>query len=375
MNMIQVFIISPSKPKIQTLSTLLRNSEDIRVAGASEGGKTALDKIISIAPDVVLFLPEDSGEDVSSIVQKIYISLPKCSPILICEQTDFSALQQAVKAGVRNILKWPLEPNELENSIHYLYQVESIRSKNQPAETSYHARVLTVFGTKGGIGKTTISVNLAASLARMGKKVALLDLDLQFGDVGVFFDIDTTDSISELVSENNFEPGKIRSYMKLHQSGVSVLCAPKSPEYAEAVSAEQIGKIIDGIRPCFDYIIIDTPPIFDDKTITALEHSDTILFVLTLDVSTLRNAKISMGILNSLQNREKVKIIVNREVESIISVKDAEKVIKLPVFCRIPSDWKTATMSLNKGVPFVLDMPNVKISAAVYDLARSCLKS
>jgi pilus assembly protein CpaE len=372
MNMINVSIISPSQEKTKYLKAALNNADGINIAGISDSGTKAVDKIILQAPDIVLFSPERPEEDISDIVRRLYISLPACSLILICGQADFSTLQQAVKAGVRNVLKWPLEAGELEDNIHYLYNVEALRLKNKPQEnyTKWQSQVVTVFGTKGGIGKTTISVNLATALARMGKRVAILDLDLQFGDVGVFFDIDTKDSIAELVSENNFEIDKIKSYMQLHRSGVSVLCAPKSPEYAEAVTAEHVERIVASIRPHFDFVVIDTPPSFNDITITALEHSDLILFILTLDVSTLRNAKISMGILDSLQNREKTKIIVNREVENIISLKDAEKIIKSQVFGRIPSDWKTATMSLNKGVPFVIDMPGTKISAALYNLAK-----
>lgn len=373
MEMIKVFLISSAREISKKIKDMLDGEDSIVFTGMAEPGADALNQILQKTPDIVLLYPEKPDEDITGLVRKIYLSLPYCSLILICEQSEFTTLQQAVKAGVRNVLKWPFERRELEENIRYLYSTEEIRIKSKPRQqqaAQWKSQVITVFGTKGGIGKTTISVNLAAALARMGKKVAVIDLDLQFGDVGVFFDIDTKDSICELVSENNFEADKIRSYMQLHQSGVSVLCAPKSPEYAEAVSSEHIEKIIRGVRPHFDYVIIDTPPIFNDNTLTALEHSNEIYLILTLDISTLRNAKISMGILDSLQNRQKTKIIVNREVENIISLKDAEKILKAPVFSRIPSDWKTATMSLNKGIPFVIDYPKTKISAAVYQLAR-----
>ena len=377
MNNIKVFALASSKEeihlkeKIKIIKELLDEAADMTLAGVVESDQKALDRMFAESPDVVLLLPDHSDEDISGIVQKIYLGLPACSLILICEETDFSSLQRVMKAGVRNVLKWPLAPKELENNIRYLYNIEALRLNSKPqAEKSWQSRVVTVFGTKGGIGKTTISVNLAAALARLGKKVAVIDLDLQFGDVGVFFDIDTKDGIAELVSENNFDAEKIKSYMQLHQSGVSILCAPKSPEYAEAVNADHIEKIIDGIRGSFDFIIIDTPSIFNDITIAALERSDLILFILTLDVSTLRNAKTGMGILGSLHNREKTRVILNREVESSISLKDAEKILKAQIFSRVPGDWKTATMSLNKGVPFVIDMPNTKISAALFNLAK-----
>lgn len=369
MNKIRLLIISSSKEKIKILSEIISGAGNMELEGVCDSD--GFDAARGLSPDIVLYLPE-SESDAAAVVEKVYLGLPRSLLILICGGTDMGSVKQAVRAGARNVLNWPVGQRELTENINYLYNMEYKRLKGKtPSETEEHRpQVVTVFGTKGGIGKTTISVNLSAALARLGKKTAVIDLDLQFGDVGVFLDMEPQDGISGLVAENNFDPEKIKSYMQLHQSGVSVLCAPKSPEYAEAVSAEHVERIISGIRPYFDFIIIDTPPAFSDITLTALERSDLILFVLTLDVSTLRNAKISMGILESLQKTQKTRAIVNREVENIISIKDAEKIIKSQIFCRIPSDWKTATMSLNKGVPFVLDTPGAKISEAVNGLAK-----
>ena len=372
MDKIRVFLISSSEEKRKELNDGLAKTKDIAVAGTAGPDESVLEKIGQSEPDVVLLSAGGGEDDFVGLAQRLYVGARECPLLLILEQADFSSMQQAVKAGVRNILKWPVEQKELADNIRYLYNMETVRSRNKTdsGPAARLSKVLTVFGTKGGIGKTTVAVNLAAALSRMGKKVAVIDLDLQFGDVGLFFDIETRDSISELVQENDFDADKIRSYLQFHRSGVSVLCAPKSPEYAETVSGEHVKKIIAGLKPFYDYVIIDTPPIFNDTAITALECSHLVLFILTLDISTLRNAKISTGILESLHCMEKTKIVVNREVENIISLKDASKVVKAPVFCRIPSDWKTATMSLNKGVPFVLDAPGTKISAALYNLAK-----
>lgn len=370
MNKIRVFLISSSQDKLKKIKAAVEATKDITVSGTAAAGEEALEQIRQNEPSVVL-LAVDGRDDFISLAQRLYVSAENCPLLMIIEQADFASVQRAVKAGVRNILKWPVEQQELTDNIRYLYNMETVRLRNSDSALPQRlSQVVTVFGTKGGIGKTTIAVNLAATLARTGKKVAIIDLDLQFGDVGVFFDIETKDSISELVQENDFDADKIRSYMQFHHSGVSILCAPKSPEYAESVSGDHISKIIASLRPFYDFIIIDTPPLFNDPVIAALEASNLILYVLTLDISTLRNAKISSGILDSLKCGEKIRIIVNREVEGIISIKDASQIIKYPFLCRVPSDWKTATMSLNKGVPFVIDMPNAKISAALYNLAN-----
>jgi pilus assembly protein CpaE len=270
-------------------------------------------------------------------------------------------------------MQWPVEQKQLIENIKLAANLEKMRNSTSgpgASNMSWGSKVITVFGTKGGIGKTTLAVNLAVKLSESKKKVALIDLDLQFGDVNVFLDIEPKDTLSELVQDNNtFDIDTIKNYMVLHSSGASVLCSPKSPEYAETITPSHIEKIINTIRPFYDYIIIDTPPVFNECTLTAIEISSKFLFVIALDISTLRNAKISMNLMESLQQVEKVNLVVNREVESIITVNDAEKIMGGKILVRIPADWKTATAALNKGVPFVKGYPNAKLSSVISDLA------
>jgi pilus assembly protein CpaE len=166
----------------------------------------------------------------------------------------------------------------------------------------------------------------------------------------------------------------VRSYMVVHSSGVHVLCAPKSPEYADVVSAERIQSLLRLLRSYYDYVIIDTPPTFDDVTITAIEASSTVLFVTGLDISILKNSKLSISLLNSLQQKDKVRIVVNRAVEiNTVTLSDVQAVIGCPIWAKIPSDYKIAVSALNRGVPFVLGEPNCKLSQAIGDIARLLL--
>lgn len=356
MKHIRIGIAASDAEKKKTLASFLARERGFELTGNA------------LLCDVLVFVSEEPGDDFTAFAKEwTHAEIPL---LLICGKPDFNVMQQAVRAGVRQVLGWPLDGGDFLAAVRGLVSQEARRESAPAGPVRRETRIVTVFGTKGGIGKTTVAVNLAAALARMGKKVAVVDLDLQFGDVGVFFDIDPADTIAELAQENDFSAEKVESYLRLHPSGVSILCAPRSPENAEAVSASHIERILGAIRPDFDYIILDTPPAFNDVTITALEQSDRVLYLITLDISTLRNAKISLGILGSLGQREKTNIVVNREAESIITLRDAEKIVRSPVFCRIPSDWKTATLSLNRGIPFVLDMPNTKLSAALYSLAR-----
>lgn len=371
MDKIKVLIVCDSEEKRYELKNIL-TSDEIAIVAFSKTGVIVLDKVASLLPDIVLMIVDNYGNEHSEVAERIYTSIPSCTVILLCENLDIKLVEKAMQAGIRKVLQWPCDKKALIENIKLLCSVEKMRaSNNKHSNVSWQSNVITIFGTKGGIGKTTVAANLAVALSRSGKKVALIDLDLQFGDIGVFLDFEPKDSIAELVQErNSFDIDIIKSYMMLHSSGVSALSAPKSPEYADVVSGDHVEKIINTIRPYFDYIIIDTPPAFNDCTIVAIENSNLVLFLITLDISTLRNARISMDVFETLNQKEKIKVIVNRELDGAITVKDAQRVLGCEIFYRISSDWKTAIASLNKGVPVVIDAPRTQIGQQFLKLAN-----
>jgi pilus assembly protein CpaE len=368
---IRVFIVSDHDDKRTALRAMLQ-TEGVAVVGDSRGGPSALDKVDGLAPDVVLITFGWDDRETLTMAERIYLYRPGCAVLLVAEEADQKLLEAAMRSGVRSVLSWPVEKEVLLDTVRNAYRIETTRAAASP-EINLNARskVITVFGTKGGIGKTTIAVNLAVRLAAMKFKVALIDLDLQFGDCSVFLDLDPKETIAELVQEKTtFEMEGIRSYMTTHHTGVSVLPAPRSPEYAEAVHPDHIVHLLTVMRPYFDYIIVDTAPAFNECSLTAIEASVFVIYVAALDVSTLFNAKVSMDLMESLQLKEKVRPIINRMTDSILSVKDAEQVMGCPVVARIPVDWKCATNAINKGIPVVLDAPRSKMTEALVALAK-----
>ncbi len=370
MEKIKVLIVADNDDKRYELKTIL-TTEEIAIVAFTKTGAAVLDKTTSLQPEVVVMMGDKESHDYSEIAERIYMSIPGCTVLLLSENLDVELVEKAMQAGIRKVLQWPCDQKTLLENIRLLSSVEKMRNMNSKQKrVSWQSKVVTVFGTKGGIGKTTVATNLAVALSRSGKKVALLDLDLQFGDVGVFLDLEPKDSIAELVQErSNFDIDTIKSYMVLHSSGVSVLCAPKSPELADVVTGDHIEKIINTMRPYFDYVIIDTAPQYNDCSIVAIENSNLVLFLIALDISTLRNARISSDVFETLNQKDKMKIVVNRDHESGISIKDAQKVLGTEMFMRIQSDWKTAINALNKGVPVVVDAPRTAIGQQFMQLA------
>ncbi|MGL5256892.1 MAG: AAA family ATPase [Proteocatella sp.] len=372
---INTIIISKLDERREFLKKLLEET-DIKVISDIRGGTAALDRIENISPELVIMTFDEHDTDVLNIAERIYLGRPQCIIIFLVDRMSTDILQKAMSAGVRNVTIFPENGYDFSEWLKTIYNNEKMRSKSmvEMKSISWMSKVITVFGAKGGIGKTTIAVNLAAKLAENNKKVALLDFDIEFGEISVYLNLDVKDTLAELITEKSeFDIDTIRSYMNFHSSGVHVLCAPKSPEYSEGINANQIEKLMNILRTYYDYVIIDTPASFNDITLTAIEGSVMVVFVTGFDISILRNSKLSMNLLEGLQQKEKIKIVVNRDVEGYITAKDVERILGKNIWCRIPSDYNTAVSALNKGIPIVIGSPKTRISFALDELAKLVL--
>lgn len=372
MEKIKVMIIGNNENRIYEIKSLLV-SQKIAFIGFSKLDNSVLDKSMSLKPNVIIIQCDDDYPEVIDLAEKFYMKMPGCAVIFLCDHFDMNMMEKVMLAGVRKVLQFPIDAKTLTEHIELAYHVEKSRMEN--ADTSgmnMQSRVVAVFGAKGGIGKTTITVNLAVALAKMGKKVAIIDADLQFGDVNVYFDIDPKDTIAELSQGKDYgDIDAIRRMMALHFSGVSIVCAPKSPEYAEYVTPGNVETMINTMRPYYDYILIDTTPAFNDVTMVAIENANLVLLVTVPDISTLRNTKISLNILESLQQKEKTEIVVNRLTKGLISLKDIQRVLGVPGKNTIAFDFKTAVTSHNKGIPILLDSPKSEIGRDLFKLGKN----
>ena len=372
MEKIKVMIIGNNDNRIYEIKSLLR-TDRIAFVGFSKQDKIALEKAVGLKPNVILLQCDDDYRDAIDLAKKIYMKMPGCAVIFLCDYFDGSMIEEVMLAGVRKVLQLPIDVKILMENIEIAYNIEKSRLENADLTTAnMQSRIITVFGAKGGIGKTTIAVNLAVLLAKMGKKVAIIDADLQFGDVNVYFDIDPKDTIAELSQgKDSGNIDAIKRIMALHFSGVSVVCAPKSPEYAEYVTATIVETMINTMRPYYDYVLVDTAPQFNDVTMAVIENANLVLLVAAPDISTLRNTKISLNILESLQQREKTEIIVNRLTKGMISIKDMQRVLGVQVKNTIALDFKIAVNCHNKGLPIVLDSPKSEIGKDLVKLAKN----
>ncbi|MHB0977400.1 MAG: AAA family ATPase [Candidatus Aquicultorales bacterium] len=240
-----------------------------------------------------------------------------------------------------------------------------------PLEKEREATVITVFSTKGGVGKTVISSNMAVSIAKQTEaRVALVDLDLQFGDSGIALGLSCDQTIADMADgAGGISDELLKKAFARHESGVCVLQAPVKPEAADLVSPEMTRAVLRALKSRFDFIVVDTPAAFNDHVLTALDLSDEICLILTMDILSLKNLKLCLRTLNDLRYpREKQRVVINRIEGNVgLRVPEVEKALGFSAIGRIPAD-SAVPLSLNKGIPVVLDAPKLPVGKAISDL-------
>ncbi len=343
----------------------LAKEQEIALVGFTAMDPSVLAKINGYAPHVVLLVADKDEAGVMEIAQRIYQGYAGCTLVLLTDQPSMQVIQNAMQSGFRLVA----DRNDLDTLKDSLIQA-AVFEQGRLGEAGRDPHVISVYGGKGGVGKTTIAVNLAVSLAQLGYRTALIDLCLLYGDAALFLNINAKDTIAELVQEKHaFTIDDIRSFSIQHTSGVSVLCSPSAPEFAEYVTPKHVEALVNQMRPFYDFIIVDLPSDLSECTLTALENSDHILMVSRLDISSFRAAKLAMGIFRTLQQEEKVLFLINADYKSVLTHRDFEQLLESPVSYALPEDAKSARLSQQRGMPFVIGMPKAPISLGIQRLA------
>ena len=234
--------------------------------------------------------------------------------------------------------------------------------------------MITVFGAKGGIGKTTISTNLATTLAKItGASVCLLDMDTRFGDVAIMMDVAVEASIADVARRiDEIDRDKIRDYLVKHHSGVSILPAPLHPTEWRNMTPQHIEKIVELLAQTHDYVVIDTPGTFNELIAATLELANLILLVTSMDIASIKDTALALEMLRAAAvSEDKVKLTINHSTAAnTLREEDVSRVLEYEVFWRIPHDLSVSS-STQLGQPIVIAKPYARVSRAIIDLAHA----
>ena len=249
-----------------------------------------------------------------------------------------------------------------------------MRASGERQEAPASGTVITVFGAKGGIGKTTISTNLATALVRAtSSTVVLVDMDTRFGDVAIMMDVAVEQSIADLARRiDDMDRDTVRDYLVRHHSGVMILPAPLHPTEWRNVTPQQITKIINLLAQTHDYVIVDTPGTFNEIVAATLEAASLILLVTSMDIASIKDTALALEMLQSAAvSEDKVKLMINHSTAAnTLREDDVERVLEYKVFWRIPHDLNVAT-STQLGQPVVITKPYARVSRSITDLAAA----
>jgi pilus assembly protein CpaE len=384
---IRVLIVDDIPETRDHLTKLLGFESDIEVVGAADSGRHALEMALTLKPDIVLMdinMPDMDGIETA---EQLASAFPSAAVVMMSVQGEADYLRRSMLAGAREFLVKPFSSDELTASIRQVYTRE--REKQGRVASAPTAgtgevvdqdrepgQIVAVFSPKGGVGRTTIAVNLAvAAAAETARKVVLMDGSFQFGDVGVLLNLNPKNkSIADLAPEleGAGELESIDTFVINHSSGVRVLLAPPSPEQAELVTPAGVGRILDALRAKHDLVVVDCSASFSDSTLTILDRADLILTVLTLEITSIKNMRLFLEVTTQLGYADdKIRLVLNRADSALgIRVGDVEHSIGRKVDHSIVSDGRTVVYALNRGVPFVLSNRETQVSQDIIGLAQ-----
>lgn len=395
---IRVLIVDDIAETRENLRKLLSFDANIEVVGAAASGQEGIALVKEYHPHVVLMdinMPGMDGITATEIIQK---EAPATQVVMLSVQGETDYLRRAMMAGARDFLTKPPSGDELMSTIRRVYEMGKERMVLHPAAApsaegvipakarQLQGEVVAVFSPKGGVGCTTVAVNLAIALQkRMGsaRKVCLLDANVQFGNVGVMLNMQTNRSLADLAPHvNDIDSDLLNSVMVAHGSGIKVLLAPPDPETAEAVltgsssdngvgGASVISAILELMRTEFDIVVVDMWNWLDDISLTILDTAALILLVIMPNIPSIKNARLFLEVARRLNYLpDKIALVLNGVDRRMgFGAEQIERALTVPIAAQIPLDEQAVLLSVNYGVPFIVRDESRPISQSLLYLA------
>ncbi len=362
---------------IVVLSTGLDNFKQIRTALSADsrvqllaGGNDAeqlYEEIVRLKPMAAIIALGANPDQAIKLIQRLNSESPNTALISAAHNASSDLLLQSLRAGAREFLQLPISAEELKTVLDRVAefcagQVETPKKKG---------RMVAVFSSKGGCGTSFVATNLAASTHA---RTVLVDLNLQAGDLPLFLGLDPKYSFADMAeNRTRLDDALINSFVAPYSSNLSLLAAPKEADSADEIEPEHVFEVLQRLRESYDYVVLDPQHTFDSITLAALDQSDEIVLVLTLDIPAIRSTQRALEIFDRLgYPRKKIRIVVNRWSKQIdIDLRQIEKFLGEPVIGFIPSDYQTAVTSINLGQPLVQSDPSSKIAQEIRRIART----
>ncbi|GAA2159921.1 pilus assembly protein CpaE [Humibacillus xanthopallidus] len=327
-------------------------------------GEDGSHTLVVIGPDIPL-------ESACDLAEQERVDRPELGVILLRHRLDVNALAQALRSGVREVVQADDLP-ALADAVRRSEALTVQLAGHNPAAAGRDGKVITIFSAKGGVGKTTLSTNLAAYLASTGARTLLVDLDLMFGDVAISLQLTPHSSVRDVVAmSGHLDVQGIASVVTTHESsGLHVIAAPPDPADADRVPSHVVVELLRMARTAYDYVLVDTPPSFTEHVLAAFDLSDLTVLIATLDIPAIKNLRIAINTLDTLGEAKDARCIVLNRADTKVGLKpdDVESALKESIAASVPNSLSVPS-SINRGVPIVLDDARGPVAVAIRELA------
>jgi pilus assembly protein CpaE len=324
-----------------------------------EIGNQQLQQLREVQPQLVFVDLERDAEVGIKLAQFLAEQQPSRQFVAVGPVLAPELLMQAMRAGITEYLPKPVTAEALAPALARMQRKLGVAAGGPAREPG---KVMSFFSAKGGSGATTVATNLAIHLHQLtGKRVLLVDMDLELGEIALFLGMQPRFNLVDLVRNfHRMDAELLASYIEQHKSGVHLLSAPYSPEKVESVNGEQIRAILHFLKQHYDYVVVDTPKTFTPATLAAFEQADEIYLVSNVDLPSLRNIKRCLPLLDRLTGghmEEKLRLVVNRHNSSAneISLDEVERTLGLKIYWKLGNDYETVIRAINTGEPLILD--------------------
>ncbi len=371
---ISIVIIDSDPDSLKNIVGIIQKlGNHSHIDGTAATFEKGLELIHKKRPMVVIM---DICEDVDLSIERIKTILnrfPQISIFATCRDKSSDIILRVMRAGAVEFLLKPVSEVDLTAALQKLGRLWVVK----PAPEEKKGRMITVFSPKGGVGTTTIAINLAYHIYTETKEpTILLDMDFYAGDVATFLNLKPAYTLSDVTAHmSRLDKSFLQGVITKHKSGMSILAEPHKINEVVEISAEDLRKIISLLKTMYKYIVVDSTSVFDNRTKAILEESDEIYVVFVLSLPSINNVRRYIDYFASIGfGRDKVRLVVNRYIKKgEITLEDAERVLNYPIFLSISNEYETAMASINKGeVVDELD-PKSRLNLSLKELAKKVL--
>ena len=376
----RIAIVDPSDATREPLRNLLLGVEAVWLEAECSRYEFFIDVARQSCPDAVVIMLDSDHAKAHQLIQQLNVEFPHMPILAVSARGDGQSILQALRAGAKEFLTAPVVLEELLLALQRLRanRANSTGDTSNPmtGATRADSMVLSVVGSKGGVGSTSVAVNVSCCIAQDANyNTALIELDLALGDADVALDLIPDYTLADVaMNVDRLDMQFLRRSLCKHESGLSLLPHPVQMEDIALIHEEHLGRVIGLLRASYSHLVFDLSKRFTPTDWTAMRMSDAVILVAQLELTSLRNVVRMLHTMDKEEGLgEKVKVVMNRvgSDDSDITLEKAQETIGKPIYWQVPNDYKSMLGARNSGVPLLMHAPKSRVHQSLVGLSNA----